>query len=724
MTRSIHSLRFLLLALALLVYQGVTAETVFDPAGLAADWWAQFNPGEEISQEDLTTRVNQAVAAIQASVAAAPDRESLEPLVRRIEVGFERYLALHYETVPDIEALPVAQESYTLEEAVDRFDAWRSLKFQVEAEQQDQNWERSQLVTARKQQTRRRGDYLAMDIADSGKLAAGVNLIVRRLENEIRREALSIRKKQLGLAEERLTAMASELAAVAPRLQVGPDDLALQQKRRDDAQKKIEKLTRASERDANALTLAGESALVEDASLQSLNATQRSLNLAISEARLERTRLAEALFQLITDEAGVDADANRKLIAQTREASTDWQTLQEGSRRVVERIRQGITPELDEQSPGAAEKRQDLLDQLEKTGRLLSAQATSMARTEFVNGLLETRQNLADGWLVENLKLAEASVVGLWDGTKGWLSYSLVEINETPVTALGLIRVVLIIAVAMWLSRVIRRALKTLGERRDGVNLSAFYTLGRLIHYVLLIIGIVMGLSSIGIDFTKFALFASALGVGIGFGLQTLISNFVSGLIILFEKSLKVGDFVELESGVTGEVREINMRSTLITTNDNIDILVPNSEFVAGRVTNWTLREAYRRIHVPFGVAYGTDKDKVKRAALAAAEAVPHTLLNSQIRKPQVWMTEFADSSLNFELVIWLEPGAVKSPGAVQAAYLWELDTQLRIHGIEIPFPQQDLHVKSLFGLRDEKAQRVLLKEPEEDAAGPKPDPA
>ena len=125
-------------------------------------------------------------------------------------------------------------------------------------------------------------------------------------------------------------------------------------------------------------------------------------------------------------------------------------------------------------------------------------------------------------------------------------------------------------------------------------------------HYLLLTIAIIIGLSSIGIDFTKFALFASALGVGMGFGLQILISNFVAGLITRFEKSLKVGDFVELKSGVTAELKEIKMRSPLMTTNDNIDILVPNSEFVGGRVTNWTLREAYRRVRIPFGVAYGT----------------------------------------------------------------------------------------------------------------------
>ena len=180
-------------------------------------------------------------------------------------------------------------------------------------------------------------------------------------------------------------------------------------------------------------------------------------------------------------------------------------------------------------------------------------------------------------------------------------------------------------------------------------------------------------------------------------GLQAVFSNFVAGLIILFEKSLKVGDFVELQSGITGEVKEINMRSTLVTTNDNVDILVPNSDFINQVVTNWTLREAYRRIHVPFGVAYGTDKDLVRKAVLEAADAVRWTLKESRRRAPQVWFVNFGESSLDFELVVWLIPEAVKRPSAVQATYLWEIESKLHEYGIEVPFPQRDLHLRSGF---------------------------
>jgi len=321
--------------------------------------------------------------------------------------------------------------------------------------------------------------------------------------------------------------------------------------------------------------------------------------------------------------------------------------------------------------------------------------------------------------LVQPSIVAAGTVVsGGLDRVGSWFTAPLFGIGQTQVTMLGLLRVVLIFVLALWISKAIRHGLDRMASRREGINRASLYALSRILHYVILTLGLIIGMSSIGFDFTNFALLAGALGVGIGFGLQSMVNNFVSGLIILFEKSLKQGDFVELESGVVGEVREINFRSTRITTNDNIDILVPNSEFVNGRVINWTLDETHRRIHVPFGVAYGTDKEQVRASVLEAADFVPHTLKGKKDRDPQVWFVGFGDSSLNFELVVWLTSEAVKHPSAVMADYLWQIHTALYQHNIEIPFPQRDLHVRSFFGLKEENARKWFAKSSTESAGG------
>ncbi|MDJ0335502.1 mechanosensitive ion channel [Salinibacterium sp. G-O1] len=290
----------------------------------------------------------------------------------------------------------------------------------------------------------------------------------------------------------------------------------------------------------------------------------------------------------------------------------------------------------------------------------------------------------------------------------GNLARAAVDAFGAPITLAEVLTAAGIIVAAVLIAFVLRVVILRRSRSSQSPHLSTWYTLSRLVTYTVLGIGFFAAIAALGVPLSEFALLGGALGVGLGFGLQSLFSNFISGIVLLIDKSLKVGDFVELESGVTGEVRDIKIRATTIVTNDNIDILVPNSEFVSGRVVNWTYRDVRRRLRVPFGVAYGTDKNTVKEAALEAAAAVPFTLHLDGPQRPQVWLVEFGSSSLNFELVIWLNPEATKKPAAVTAAYNWALHSALEAHGIEIPFPQSDLHVKTLLGLSGEDARRAL----------------
>jgi small-conductance mechanosensitive channel len=275
----------------------------------------------------------------------------------------------------------------------------------------------------------------------------------------------------------------------------------------------------------------------------------------------------------------------------------------------------------------------------------------------------------------------------------------------------------LLVLIAFWMvGSFVRKRVERTAQNREPARRAALYTVSRLLLYVMIAIGLMAAMSTAGIPVSRFAILGGAIGVGLGFGLQSIFNNFVSGLILLFDRSLKVGDFVELESGVHGEVSDISIRATRITTNDNIDILVPNSEFVSGRVVNWTHRDVSRRMRVQFGVAYGSDKDKVRAAVLEAAQAVPFTLTGNDKRKPQVWLVNFGDSSLDFELVVWLTAEATKRPAAVRAAYLWEIETALARVGLEIPFPQRDLHVRSLFGLERTDALAAMRGEDVEHA--------
>ncbi|MCB1723739.1 MAG: mechanosensitive ion channel [Gammaproteobacteria bacterium] len=442
---------------------------------------------------------------------------------------------------------------------------------------------------------------------------------------------------------------------------------------------------------------------ITDASAASFQSRVDTLRILDRDLRVKRTELiaarAEAIAELIrfTTSDGSSADQLRSLAKADQELVEGLAPRRKYWKNAVARIQDALgrgdaaDGKIDQGAESGAQK---LIRSVQKTNASVDLESRQLAfAAQLVEQRLRAKESAVARSLTGTIELARSGL----ESASTLLSTSLFEINETPVTPFGLLRVVVFITVAWLLSKAVQRGLRRLAARRTAVNQSSLYTLGRISHYVILTLGLIIGLSSIGIDFTKFALLASALGVGIGFGMQALVSNFVAGLIILFEKSLKVGDFVELQSGVTGEVKEINMRATLLTTNDNVDILVPNSEFINKEVTNWTLREAHRRIHVSFGVAYGTNKELVEKAVLEAADAVRWTLKDNQRQNPQVWFVNFGDSSLDFELVVWLKPEAVKRPGAVQAAYLWAIETKLGEYGIEVPFPQRDLHLRSGF---------------------------
>ncbi|WP_375208448.1 mechanosensitive ion channel family protein [Hyphomonas jannaschiana] len=312
--------------------------------------------------------------------------------------------------------------------------------------------------------------------------------------------------------------------------------------------------------------------------------------------------------------------------------------------------------------------------------------------------------NIRDGMVANTLALlawliAALYILRLLQPVTESLDSTIIEFGGVKFSILRLLTSLAVAAFALWLGRIAGDAAQAQLRSSKKLTPSMAGLLGQVLKIAFIIIAILIALQVVGVNLTALTILSGTLGIGIGFGLQAIFSNFVSGLIILIEKSVKVGDFIELQSGVTGLVREINIRSTLVTTNDNVDILVPNEEFIKAQVINWTLREARRRVRVPFGVAYGSDKELVRKAGLEAAEEVEWTLKGMPGRSPQVWLTKFGDSALEFELVVWLTDAAVSRPARVVADYNWALHTALEKYELEIPFPQRDLHLKSATGL-------------------------
>jgi len=290
-------------------------------------------------------------------------------------------------------------------------------------------------------------------------------------------------------------------------------------------------------------------------------------------------------------------------------------------------------------------------------------------------------------------------------------SFELLKLGKASVTVGGLAAGVLIVVAAIVAARLTSAGLRKLREKAAG-NAASLYIVEKVATYGLVVIGVMAGLSTMGVDLTSLTVFAGALGVGVGLGLQGIIKDFASGVSLVFERLVAVGDFVELPNGGRGVVHEIGPRATRLRTNDSTDIIVPNSVLVNDQVINWTLRNTNRRIRVPFVTAFGTDKEKVREAVLKAAKAAPFTSPDDATRRAQVWLVGYGDYALKFELIVWPTVEAVRRPAAIFAAYTWLIDDALRGAGIEIPYPQRDIRVRGLFGEEGEDALTSLRLEP------------
>jgi small-conductance mechanosensitive channel len=262
-----------------------------------------------------------------------------------------------------------------------------------------------------------------------------------------------------------------------------------------------------------------------------------------------------------------------------------------------------------------------------------------------------------------------------------------------PGINLSLIQIFMLVGlliVVFWLSARTKRLLFERFLKDTGLNRSLQYAISQIVSNAVLIIGIIVVLENTGIHLGALTVFAGAAGVGVGFGLQNIASNFISGLVILAERPITIGDRVEV-AGIAGQVQQIRARSTVIITNDNIAMIVPNTKFIDSPVTNWTYGDPRVRFRIPVGVAYGSDPDKVREALLAAAKENPNTL---EEPAPSVFLDKFGDSSINFELVVWSREMSYR-PRRYRSDLNFAIEKQLRTAGIEIPNPQRDLHIRS-----------------------------
>lgn len=675
---------------------------------LSADWWKPLADAKlnAAATDKLMAQLNQAWLS-----SPADQQDAIDEAIQSVQRQLNTLQKLQQQpSATPTEASSPTQDSYTWQDWLEALRKNQASHINVNVVSE----ELKRKEAGHKLLSRQVDDLTAHYLSETKpSLQSSLSLIEKRLMWLISQESLSLEKAQLTATKQKAESIERHFKHLQSNLTTTDNDIKILQREADQLNKLIEQNSdKLRNLEAILPTIIGDDSLTHAKQLQAKYAVlEAQQNLLYAQSKLSWNKLSETYVQRKQQASEDWSERQRKLINEQsnlidafnqqaneikprferyREQTQSAITITDSnpvSREVVQAKR--IYQQLLDQSTELASKQQQINQQLADNNTLLI--------------LLKSQLRLADGQFKGSLNDLTSTAQDVWNTTLGWLNTSLFKMGETPVTTAGIIRVVLIILIVWWFSYWLRKALTRLASRNQKIADATIYTLNRVLHYLIMLIGIMVALSSIGLDFSSVAWIAGALSVGIGFGLQSIVNNFVSGLIIMFERSLKVGDFLELQSGVTGTVSQINMRSTIIRTPDNLEIVVPNSEFISGRVVNWTLTDNDRRLRIPFSVEYGTDKELVVHLVMQAARNVPYTL-EDENHEPQVWMTRMGDNGLEFELLVWVRQGVdievrrAESRQGLKAAYLWEIESALRDAGIGIPFPQRDYYIRSILG--------------------------
>ncbi len=293
------------------------------------------------------------------------------------------------------------------------------------------------------------------------------------------------------------------------------------------------------------------------------------------------------------------------------------------------------------------------------------------------------------------IPIAVLQVFGWLDDVSAYLDTIDMQVGNIRISAFALARVIVVGLILFWLGRVSNNTGQQIIRNIDSLEIGTREVLAKLFQVILVIIIFILLLQSMGINLTALAVFGGALGVGLGFGLQAIASNFISGIIILIDRSITVGDYIELEDGQTGIIRELKMRSTTLETFDGKDIMVPNERFITTSFINWTHKNKKQRYSIEFQVSYKTDLHALFKLLREVVASHPQVLSGPELpieERPDAEIAGFGDSGVDILIEFWME-GIDDGPNRVGADLLQMIWDAFKEHNIEIPYPQREVKV-------------------------------
>jgi potassium-dependent mechanosensitive channel len=697
---------FLLFVQVALFSQENAKESPPDPSQLSPDWWEFFQDDKAVIQE----RAGQLTATLEETLQnfSEENREEAHNLVDQIKVNLQTWVNILDQPLPQQKPPSIFRDSYTLDAILELHNLFQKQAIDLKAKQQELNNLQQQLNTNREQQDLARKKYLDAEEHSPEKILQGLLILKIRPAIEVGIRKIALLEKSIAIEKNLIKETDEEIKTAKKRLVADPSERSLYARQvaalksvwddfKKDRQRQeiiyaenyVEEPTPESETANN---------------LQTLQLTEASLKEIEAHINYIKGELLYQISELILESDGIEIQVlDRELRLWNQQIQSFERSLKEWTAQ-TERILKRAVQVMSLAGQDARLDRgqlEQVVSLAQSTLLLIQKVSGEIEEVKFLLSIFEGRSLGLRGQGERWIKVVIDFIADAWMSAGERLNKTLFYIGTHPVSFMTLVEFLLIMIMTWWLSRLITGMISTFSQSRKGIRKALIYRLNRLLHYFFLIIGALVALSWIGFDFSNLVLIAGALGVGIGFGLQNIFNNFISGIIILFQSHLKVGDYIEIASGLRGEIREINVRSTVVTTNDGIEVIIPNSEMVSNRIVNWTLRDPYRRIHVPFTVAYGTDLDEVSKLIIEAAKKVQSTLQRIGVREPQIFLMKLGDHGIEMELVVWVDEKWARRDRNTRSQYLYAIEKTLKEHGIAIPYPQHDLHITSVLGEKD-----------------------
>lgn len=678
-----------------------------NPVALHPQWWHYFH----VDGEELKKRIQATNRLLQEVYTTLPIEEQgvAYPLIEKISNTLNAlpFAKLQQNHSSQTESHPFLK-SYSLEKQLELYKQIRKLKAEIKSENDHFKEAKNRLAKVQKNSDNLMVAYLGQTQPSTKKLLNGLEImnyqtnialgienlkvVAHRVEEMTHR--LSKLEEELTYSNDRLDVKEFDLAALENNMLIHEKDLEHSQKKLAIAETNLIGVFNDSNNDRNHHHLLEQQLL------------QATVSRAHDWAKLAFHTFKYNLIMHMNGNFEEENDFRHNLEKWKEEISSishqvhDWK---KSALKEQDRIRHEYTALV------AQEKQDSKLlknNQMQRQANLnilavVELLEEEISHTDWLINLLDIHfkknSSLLMNWWIDFYNFTTKT----WANLMLTMNYSLFKVKGVPITLWGIFKIIAIILISYWISRVVRSALISFGRRRGDMNEATLYTLGGLARYLILLLGLIVALCSIGLDMNSLVFIAGALMFGISFGLQSIANNFFCGLRILFEGKLKIGDYIELHSGHKGKVCEIHIQNTVVNTNDGQRVIVPNSELISNTLVNWAKQSIdYRRLHIPFAVAAESDKELVRRVVVEAAKRVPCLLKDPEYSEPQVWLVNFDSYGLYFELVVWINYKAEAFSDSKEADFLWEIETALRESSIKPP-----TNLLDLFPVREVKTE-------------------